>query len=110
LFISVAESTEIFPARVSTGLLGRRASHGRRLPIQERAARGGQQQTPHPDRSLADTRGVRQTLEDGVVFAVNRDQGGSAGAGRGQQQRACHDHGLFVGDQQPLARRRCGDG
>ena len=66
--------------------------------VAEGAAAAGDDQPP--DRGPL----TRETLEDGRVLGVDRQDGGLVPAGKGHDIRAAHDERLLVGQRQFLAR------
>ena len=96
------------PRGMCAGLIGgdRRESFDR--PIAQWAAGRGQQNAFHPDRGQALAEVRRQTLEDGVVLAVDRKQLRAALLHGTHEQGPGHHQRLLVGEQQTLACTGCG--
>ena len=65
------------PVRMRAGLIGRDALEARAIGVEERTARGGQQDAFHARRRFAAARVARQALEHRVVFAVDGQQRGA---------------------------------
>jgi hypothetical protein len=67
----------------------------------------GEQDAPHP--GLSEIRpSTGQTLENGIVFGIQRQQVATAAFQRIQQQGAGHHHRFLVGQEQALAGARGG--
>ena len=87
------------------GLIGGHAGQVEVGQVAERATAAGQPDLAH----AADQTPLRQHLEDRVVLAVDRQQGGAVLADRRHEQRPGHHQGLLVGEQDALASPRRGE-
>jgi hypothetical protein len=98
LFISVAESTEIF------GPLRRNCREVFGPRSKERPARGREQDARDAIGLGARSAAGGQALEDRVVLAVDREYRGARVSGRPEQQAAGEHERFLVGEQELLAR------
>ena len=95
------------PARMGAGLLRRDRGESSAAGVRRNGppeAVSSTRRTPWP--GTPGLRAGRQALEDRVVLAVDRDQGGAAAARRLDQQRPGHHQRFLVGEQHALAGSR----
>ena len=91
------------PVRVLAGFVGGDVFERLDRAVQERTARGGQEDLGHAGRAgLARIR-LRQGLENRIVLAIDRQQGGAVLVHRIHEQLAGHDQRFLVREQNFLA-------
>ena len=107
LFIRVAESTEIlrpmFQRGCAQACAGVALATASAVQLRNGPPEAVSSRRRTPAGALPARKPARQTLEDSVVFAVDRNQFGARSLHSRDQQRPRHDRRFLVGEHQPLA-------
>ena len=80
------------------------AGKGIQIGVQKRPARSGENQRLHTSCAQIAVKFFRQHLENGIVFAVHRQQPGAMRAHGVHKQAAGHHQGFFIGQINGFAR------
>ncbi len=97
------------PVRMSTGLFGGDACQRGRIHIAEGPTRCGEQDAPDPRLPQISCVAGRKRLEDGIVFAVNRQQQRTGSAHGSHEHVAGHDKCFLVREQDAFSGSRSGE-